>query len=106
MSPFEVELDRAEFDFQVNGARIRSQYIKKVRYKAGEMGLLYINGEISEANANHIAKYANDGRESITVHCEFNCRLHSFTKTLLTLEGLHVEYINRDWRKSQLVDRK
>jgi len=37
MSPFEIELDRAEIEFNINGARLKTLYMRKTTFKAGEV---------------------------------------------------------------------
>jgi hypothetical protein len=98
MSPFDVELDRAEMEFLCAGTSVSKQYIRKTIFKAGEVGTLYVVGEIETAKAIQMARHYKDNRSSIFMHCEFNCSLHNFTKVCNNLEGVNVNFINAEWR--------
>ncbi|MEZ0123744.1 MAG: hypothetical protein AB9Q22_11755 [Candidatus Reddybacter sp.] len=102
MSPFDVELDRAEIDFMCAGTSVSKQHIKKAAYKAGEVGTLYVTGEIETPKAIQMARHYKDNRSSISIHCEFNCSLHNFTKVCKNLEGVNVHFMNAEWRNSTL----
>lgn len=98
MTPFQIELDRAEIEFNCAGTRLKSQYIKKVEYQPGAIASLYIEGDIEPGKANQIAKQLNNNRSSISLHCEFNCPLHNFQKVQYNLEGVTPEFINANFR--------
>jgi len=102
MSPFDIELDRAEIDFSCAGIPLSNQYIKKTSFKAGQVGSLYIKGEIQTPKAIQIAKVYENNSSSVSLHCEFNCSLHDFTKICSNLSGVHVNFINEEWRKKTL----
>ena len=102
MTPFEIELDRAEFDFMCTGAKITKQYIKKERFKAGQVASFFIEGEISSPKADQIARLHDQNRSSISLHCEFNCGLHDFSKTRNNLDGVNVHFINVQNRRQRL----
>jgi hypothetical protein len=102
MSPFDVELDRAEIEFMCAGTSVSKQYIKKTVFKAGEVGALYVIGEIEAPKAIQMAHHYKDNRSSISIHCEFNCSLHNFPKVCNNLEGVNVNFTNAGWRKSTL----
>jgi hypothetical protein len=105
MTPFEIELDRAEVEFNINGARLKTQYMRKTSFKAGEVASWFVEGNVDSADANHIAKHFNesDDRASITIHCDFNCTLHNFKKAYFTLEGVNIYYTNLKSRLEQLA---
>lgn len=102
MTPFEVELDRAEFDFMCVGTKVTKQYIKKEVFKPGQVNSLHIEGDIPSAKANQIARLLDQNRSSISLHCEFNCRLHNFSKVRRNLDGVNVHFINVRNRKEGL----
>ncbi|GAB2895333.1 hypothetical protein ACCI51_04085 [Microbulbifer echini] len=102
MSPFDIELDRAEIDFLCAGTSVSKQYIKKSIFKAGEVGGIYVKGEIETPKAIQMARHYKDNRSSISIHCEFNCSLHNFTKVCNNLEGVNVHFTNAEWRESTL----
>jgi hypothetical protein len=103
MSPFEVEIDRAEIVLQINGSRSKAQKIQKERFKAGQVAEFFIEGDINPADCDHIAKYAERDNSAIELHIDFNCKLHSFKNNNTRLEGVNVQYTNLEWRKSQLA---
>ncbi|MCS4307662.1 hypothetical protein M2404_002002 [Rheinheimera pacifica] len=102
MSPFDVELDRAEIDFLCAGVSVSKQHIKKTAFKSGEVGSLYITGEIESPKAKQMARYYNENQSSVSFHCEFNCALHNFTKICSNLEGVNVHFANAEWRSSEV----
>lgn len=102
MSPFDIELDRAEIEFLCAGTSVSKQYIKKSIFEAGEVGGIYVTGEIETPKAIQIARHYKDNRSSISIYCEFNCSLHNFTKVCNNLEGVNVHFINAEWRESTL----
>lgn len=102
MNPFEIELDRAEFDFMCAGAKNTKQYIKKERFKAGQVDPFFIEGEISSPKADQIARLHDQNRSSISLYCEFNCGLHDFSKTRNNLDGVNVHFLNVQDRRQRL----
>ena len=98
MTPFTIELDRADIEFYCAGTKLKSQYIKKVKYSPGEISTLYISGEIESRKANHIAKYCENNESYINYHIEFNCKLHDFKKSQQNLDGIKSEFMNKEWR--------
>ncbi len=102
MSPFEVELNGAEIEFMCAGTIVSKQYIKKTIFKSGEVGSLYIKGEIEGPKAKQIARHYKENRSSISIHCDFNCSLHNFPKVSNNLDGVNVHFINTEWHGLQL----
>lgn len=103
MTPFQIELDRAEIEFNCAGTRLKSHYIKTTTYQPGEVASLHTEGDIDSAKADQIAKLYDKNSSSINLHCEFNCKLHNFTKSQHSLEGVNTEFINAQWRNDKLV---
>ena len=102
MSPFSIELDRAEIDFLCAGTQLKSQYIKKAEFSPGQIGILHVNGEIESSKADQIARHFKANNSYMNLHIEFNCKLHDFKKVLLNLDGINPEYINSNWRLEKL----
>jgi len=98
MTPYEIELQSAEFSFMCAGVEIKVQHIKREVYKSGAVASLHVKADIPEGKANSIAKYLKDNRSSIDVHCDFSCSIHKFSKVSHQLEGVHVKYINESMR--------
>jgi hypothetical protein len=105
MSPFEIELDRAEIEFNINGARLKTLYMRKTTFKAGEVSDWFVEGSVDPADADHIAKHYDESndRASLTLHCDFNCILHNFKKSHFTLDGVSINYINLKPRQKQVA---
>ena len=102
MSPFFIELDRAEIEFICAGTRLQSQYIKKVKFAPGGIATLYIPGDIDSAKADQIARHYKINDSYINLHVECNCKLHNFQKTQHNLDGVNVVYVNDSWRVEQI----
>jgi len=102
MTPFQIELDRAEIDFNCAGISLVSQHIKKVTYHPGEIAMLYIKGDIESAKADQIARMHDKNRSSINLHFEFNCKLHNFVKPQHNLDGVNPEFMNAEIRRKKL----
>ena len=83
MSPFSIELDRAEIEFMCAGTQLKSQYIKKVEFSPGQIDTLYVSGEIESAKADQIARHYDVNGSYMNLHIEFGCKLHDFKKVLL-----------------------
>ncbi len=94
MTPFEVEMDTAEFDFNIAGIGLKHQYIKKYRLKAGQIGDLLITGKIDYHLATLISGLKENNASSVTIYCSFNCSLHEFEKDNLHLSGINPRYID------------
>ena len=100
MTPFEIELDRAQIKFWCAGVGIKIQHINKSRFISGQSSSFCVNTEISEPNAENIAKLISENSSSITIDCEFNCDLHDFSKLNHVLDRVRVEFINSHSRQS------
>ena len=102
MTPFQIELDRAEVDFNCVGTSLVSQHIKKITYRPGEIAVLHIKGDIGPAKADQIVQMHNINRSYLNLHFEFNCKLHNFVKTQYNLDEVNVEFINTESRRKKL----
>ena len=101
MSPFEVELDRAQIEFQCSGTSLHVPYIKKIKVKAGGTEKFQVDGDIPDKKADHIAQCGNKGHSSISMDVYFNCRLHGFAKLYHRLDGVTPRFINEHARKKK-----
>ncbi|GMQ79372.1 MAG: hypothetical protein BMS9Abin02_1957 [Anaerolineae bacterium] len=99
LSPFEIELDRAELEFQCGGAYQKSPRLKKMTIKSGEVvDNLYFTESIIESHANQIAKQLDSHQSSIEMNLEFNCKLHNFSKSTGRLSGINTRFVNEQTR--------
>ena len=93
MTPFEIEIDRAEFDLNFSGVTIKNKHLKKSVIKAGQIFDLYISDGIEGSKANVIDRMSTSGNESaIDIYCVFNCKLGQFDKEYFHLGNVNVKY--------------
>lgn len=102
MSPFTIELKKAEFDFSCAGTSIKTHYIRNSAYKSGEISDLHVTGDVPEGKADTIAKLRNKNRSRVSFYCEFESRLGNFVVEKQHLDGVNVEYKNADYRSQDL----
>lgn len=98
MSPFEIELDRAQIDFRCAGSSLDATFSEKTKYKSGEIADIYIKGDIPEGKANHIARSIESNQSHLSMHIDFNCSLHNYKKLTGYLEGVVPRFINANFR--------
>ena len=98
LSPFEVELDRTQIEFQCAGTSLRVPYIKKIKVKAGGTEKFHVDGDIPDNKADQIAQYNDRNHSSISMDVYFNCRLHGFAKLYHRLDGVTPRFINEHVR--------
>jgi hypothetical protein len=103
LSPFEVELDRAEFEFWYGSSPLKAAILKKQTIVPGEIAQFRLSGSIPDGVANQIARNyrANCGNLDgmLSGHMEFNCNLHSFPKEVLSLSGIRPRLMNENFRQ-------
>lgn len=98
ISPFDVEIDRASFDFKCSGISLKSNILERTPVKSGETKVLYVKGSMSDGEANHIAGNIDNHNSSLEGIMEFNCSLHDFSKNNWRLNGLLPRFININQR--------
>lgn len=102
LSPFEVELDRAEFEFHYAGASLKASILKKQTLQPGEKARIRISNPISDGTANQIVRNRKvnepDMEGALSGHIEFNCKLHAFPKQVSALEGIRPRILNDNFR--------
>jgi hypothetical protein len=102
LSPFEVELDRAEFEFHYAGASLKASVLKKQRFQPGEIASFQISNAMPDGAANQIVqnRKVNDPNleGALSGHIEFNCKLHSFPRQVPYLQGIRPRIMNENWR--------
>ncbi|MBC3926953.1 hypothetical protein [Undibacterium sp. CY21W] len=84
LSPFEVELNRAEFEFSYASAALKATVLRKQKFAPGEIATFQISNPISDGLANQIVRNrkvnAPDLEGALSGHIEFNCKLHPFPR--------------------------
>lgn len=93
LSPFSVELDRANFRFWVGGVTLDASILKKQIIAPGEIATLYLSGAIPDGHANQIARHT-DNPAALDGNIEFNCTVRSFAKTVGNLDGINPKIYN------------
>ncbi|MBO1272542.1 hypothetical protein J3L11_12895 [Shewanella sp. 4t3-1-2LB] len=99
LTPFHIELDRGSFKFHCAGVNINTSILKKQKIAPGEVVTLYLNDPIPDGHADQIARYAGQSDTSLEGNIEFNCKVHSFAKTIEPLSGIKPRYLNISFRK-------
>lgn len=101
MSPFEVELDRANIKFTCSGVSIKSSVLKKMILEPGKIEELYVTEAIPDGQANQIARHLDNHQSTVEMDAEFNCKLHPFSKSTGNLSGLRPRFLNDKIRTKQ-----
>lgn len=99
LSPFELELDRANFHLSCGGIRLDGSILKKERLPTGSSTNLYVSGSISDGQAHQIAANLKGNPVMIDGNIEFNCVARSFAKRVGHLDGVQLTVINDQHRK-------
>jgi hypothetical protein len=97
LSPFEVELDRAEFNFQC-GPVLQASILRRQKITPGEITSLRLHGSITDGQANEIFKTIENNIGSLYGHIDFNCALHPFCKTIGQIDGIRPRVVNSNAR--------
>lgn len=101
LSPYPVELDRANFRFWVGGHMLNTSILKRQTIKPGEITTLHMRDVIPDGYANGIAKSLqvnqNNGA-ALDGNIEFNCKLHTFAKAVGHLPGINFKVYNEQSR--------
>ncbi|MDE0145942.1 MAG: hypothetical protein OXI53_01840 [Nitrospira sp.] len=103
MSPFDVELDRAQIEFCCSGTPLHVPYIKKIKIKAGETEKFHVDGDIPDNKADQIACFYDKADSSMSMDVYFNCRLHNFAKIYHRLDGITPRFINEHVRSKNEI---
>ena len=92
MSPFDLELDRAEVNFNIAGLIINHKHIKKYKLKAGQIGDLCISGGIDYSTASTINKLKSQYKCSLSMYAVFKSSINEFEKENVYLDGIDAIY--------------
>ncbi len=96
LSPFEIELDRANFIFWCGGAKLKTSILKKRIIVLGEIVSLDIEDAIPDGYAQQIAK-SSENRMALEGNIEFNCKVRSFAKNIGHLDGINARILNANF---------
>lgn len=104
LSPFEVELDRAEFDFWFAGTSMRTHVLNTLRISPGQIATLQLSGTIPGGHADAIARTlrmnSSYAEGALTGWIGFNCKLHRFKKQIGGLQNIRPSVINAQYRSA------
>lgn len=98
LSPFSVELDRANFRFWCGGATLNALILKKQVIAPGEIACLYLHEAIPDGRANQMAKLFQGNLVALDGNIEFNCKVRSFAKNVGHLDGINPKVLNAQFR--------
>lgn len=98
LTPFELELDRANFHFWCGGVRLDAHILEKRKISAGVSENLFLSGSIPDGAANQIAAVFRGNQVSLEGNIEFNCSVRSFAKRINSLSGIQTLFMNEHLR--------
>lgn len=98
LSPFDVELDRAELRFWCGGTIQKAAILKKHSLNSGQISELHLSGNIPDGHATQIARHLENHQSAIELDIEFNCKLHNFSKCTGHLSGVLPRFVNQQMR--------
>ena len=98
LSPFELELEQANFHFWVGGVKLEVIVVKKQRIASGASTSLFLSGNLNDGQANQIAMHHKQNSASLDGNIEFKCRVSSFARQVPQLSGVQVVVINEKHR--------
>lgn len=93
LSPFEVELDRAEFRLRC-GPVLKATILKRQKLMSGEITFIRLYDAMTEGQAREIKTSLGNLSVSLEGHIDFNCDLHAFSKNIGQLDGIKPRIIN------------
>jgi hypothetical protein len=98
LSPFELELEQANFNLYCGGTRLESILVRKQRIAPGASANLFLSGPITDGQANQIAKVHKQNESSLDGNIEFKCIVRSFARPISRLDGIQLAVINENQR--------
>lgn len=98
LSPFPVEIDKANFRFLCGGATINLPLLRRVQFEPGEQTFVIVDQAIPDGHANQVAINSANLQAWLDGNIDFNCKVHSFTKDIACLSGVQLTIANRDYR--------
>lgn len=98
LSPFEIELEQANFHLVCGGVKLDAIVLKKQRIASGVSVSLFISGPINDAQAQQIALLHKQNSTTLDGNIEFKCQVRSFAKQVGQLSGIQAVVINDGYR--------
>ena len=100
LSPFELEIQQANFHFWSGGVKLEAIVLKKERIAPGTSMSLFLSGSVGEGQANQIAQLHQQNPSSLEGNIEFKCLVRPFAKQVGPLSGVQTVVINESHRKN------
>ena len=100
LSPFEVELDRANLKFCIGGASVSMAILNRQKIKAVELTSLFLEESLPDGHADVVARDAPDARAWLDGRIDFNCAVRPFPKQLRSLQEVQLKIVNAQMRRS------
>lgn len=101
LSPFELELEQANFRLWCGGVKLDAIVLKKERISSGASKSLFLSGPINDAQANQIALMHGKNSTTLDGNIEFKCTVRSFAKQVGQLSEIQVVVINGAHRNAK-----
>jgi len=98
LSPFQIELDRASFDFWCAGVILNASILNRKTINVGEIASVSIRNLIPDGHANQIAKQMKHNPFALSGNIEFNCAARSFPKNIGHLDQINARVFNESAR--------
>ena len=98
LSPFELEIDQANFHFWTGGVKLDAIVLKKERIAPGVSMSMFLSGSVGDGQANQIAKLHEQNPISLDGNIEFKCIVRSFARQIGLLSGVQAAFINAKHR--------
>lgn len=100
LSPFELEIQQANFNFCPFGLKLEAIVLKKQRIASGASTDLHLSGSVGDGQADQIARHYKQNSSYLDGNIEFNCLVRSFAKPVGHLSGIQVIVVNETYRNS------
>jgi hypothetical protein len=94
LSPFELELQQANFHLWCGGVKLDAIVLKKERIPSGASKSVFLSGPINDAQANQIAMLLGKNSTALDGNIEFKCAVRSFAKQVGQLSEIQTVVIN------------
>lgn len=110
LSPFEIELDRASFQFLCGGSPLSASILERKLIAPGEITSILVRDVMPDGYASQIATNIarnpdlGTGYFALTGNIEFNCKVTPFSKKVGHLDGIRPRVINERFRSITLGD--
>lgn len=110
LSPFEIELDRASFQFLCGGSPLGASILERKTIAPGEITSILVRDVMPDGYASQIAKNIarnsdlGSGYFALTGNIEFNCKVTPFSKKIGHLDGIRPRVTNEQFRSIALGD--